>query len=127
VLRVPVLKDATPEEGRPCSAAAARRPLTLAARLGAAALALGLLAVLVLCLPLVGYASLILSGGGLVLGLWGVARSVHEDAGAVGNLLGGPEEAPASPSRPTLTYPLAGVLACLLALSLALLPFLWGA
>jgi hypothetical protein len=102
------------------------KPLTLAAHLGIASLALGLLAILLLCLPLVGYGSLFLSSGGLALGLWGLARSVDEDGGAVCKLLGLSARRPAAATRPLLTFPLAGAGACLLALALALLPVLFG-
>ena len=52
-----------------------------AARLGVVALVLGLAAVLVLCVPLLGYASFVLGGLGLLLGLWGLFRSPGRDSG----------------------------------------------
>jgi hypothetical protein len=102
------------------------RPLTLAARLGLAALTLGLLAVLLMCLPLIGYVSVAVSGGGLVLGLWGLARSIDEDAGEVRKLFGSKAARSAAPSRMAVSFPLVGVAVCLLALALALLPLLWA-
>jgi hypothetical protein len=84
----------------------------LGARLGVVALVLGLVAGAVLCVPVLGYASLGLSGLGLLLGLWGLFRPS-----------GGPSAARID-GRP-LSYPLAGTLVCLLALLLALLPLLF--
>jgi hypothetical protein len=83
-------------------------------RLGVVALMLGLASVAVLCVPLLGYASFVLSGLGLLLGLWGLVRSLGRDAGVAKGPTGGR----------ALTYPLAGALVCLVALLLALLPFL---
>ena len=84
------------------------------ARLGAISLFLGALSVLVLCLPYVGYAALGLSGVGLLIGFAGlVSAFLH---GAI----------PGGFNRPDAGYPLAGVGACLLALTLTLLPFFFG-
>src|SRR5689334_16819561 len=47
-------------------------PLPLPTRLGVVALGLGLASVLVLCLPVVGYVSPVLSGAGLMLGTCGL-------------------------------------------------------
>ena len=55
-------------------------PLTPSARLGAVSLGLGLLAVLVLCVPFVGYASPALSGLGVLLGLGGLFNARRERA-----------------------------------------------
>ncbi len=124
VLRVPRPKELVKEERPPASAEKVPdQPLTWAAKLGILALALALLSVLVLCLPLVGYASVVLSGGGLLLGLGGLVRSLHEDGGQARRLLAGPAGTP-SRSRSVWTFPLVGTVACLLALALALLPLL---
>jgi hypothetical protein len=97
-------------------------PLPGSARLGVAALALGLLAVLVLCLPFLGYVSPILSGLGLLLGLAGLLAAQVKGTGSY-PLAGGAALAPRFGGR-ARDYPLAGVGVCLLALALALLPFL---
>jgi hypothetical protein len=85
----------------------------LGARLGVVALVLGLTAIAILCVPIVGYASSVLSGLGLLLGLWGLFRP---SAGF----------SAARFSGRALSYPLVGTLVCLAALLLALLPFLFG-
>jgi hypothetical protein len=85
------------------------------------ALVLGLAAVVVACVPFLGYASFALSGLGLLLGLWGLLRS--RDSGVPKAPAGCPSPARAG-GRP-LTYTLAGSLVCLAALLLALLPFLF--
>jgi hypothetical protein len=85
-------------------------PLPPAARLGVASLALGLVSVLLVCVPLVQYAAAPLSGVGLLLGCWGLARA-RAGGAALAVWLGGPARG----------YPLAGLAACLLALALALL------
>jgi hypothetical protein len=103
------------------AAIAAEAPLS--SRLGIAALALGLLAILVVCVPVLGYASLGLSGLGLMLALSGFycarkdgVRRFHSPAGVPGmHPLG----------RPDLNFPLGGMLVCLLAAALVLLPFLF--
>jgi hypothetical protein len=84
------------------------------ARLGVVALVLGLAAVVVLCVPVLGYASFVPSGLGLLLGLWGLSRPTG--GSSAGRIDGR-----------ALTYPLAGTLVCLLALLLALLPLLFRA
>jgi hypothetical protein len=122
------LPEAPPEEALAAAVkAAAPRPDAGAAcdlehapptmRLGVMALGLGLLAVLVLCVPFVGYASFVLSGLGMLCGLWGLVRSLQREAGG---------SRPAGVGRRGLTYPLAGTLASLGALFLALLPYLLG-
>ncbi len=80
------------------------------------ATALGLVAVLILCLPGVGYISPMLSGVGLILGSWGLVRTLRQ-VHAV-------SPAPYRFGARASDYPLAGTVACLLALALALLPFL---
>ena len=96
----------------PAPSTAGAELLSFPARLGALAMLLGVLSVLVLCLPYVGYAALGLSGVGLLLGLWGLASACLGGAHSGGT------------RQPERSYPLGGVAACLLALALALLPFL---
>jgi hypothetical protein len=104
----------------PVPASAGEAPLSFPARLGAVSMFLGTFSVLVLCVPYVGYAALGLSGIGLLVGLWGLVSAC----------LGGGSTPPVS-SRSRrfgergLDYPLAGIGMCLLALTLALLPFLF--
>jgi hypothetical protein len=84
----------------------------LGTRLGVVALVFGLAAVAVLCVPVVGYASAVLSGVGLLFGLGGlVFRTGGSSAASI-------------PGR-ALPSPLAGTLVCLAALLLALLPYLF--
>jgi uncharacterized paraquat-inducible protein A len=98
---------------------------TPSVRLGVAALVLGLVSVPVLCVPLAGYASFVLSGAGLVLGMWGLARSREEKAAGIRYRLaaGGPVPRLLGGRYPD--FPLAGMVACLLGLTLALLPWLF--
>jgi hypothetical protein len=74
---------------------------------------LGTISVMVLCLPYVGYAALAFSGVGLLIGLAGLVSAYLHGA------------LPGTVRRPDAGFPLAGVGACLLALSLTLLPFLF--
>jgi hypothetical protein len=98
----------------PAPSRAGEELLSFPARLGAVAMLLGVVSVLVLCLPYVGYAALGLSGVGLLVGLWGLASACLGGARSGGI------------RQPEKSYPLGGVAACLLALALALLPFLFG-
>ena len=98
----------------PAPSAAGEELLPFPARLGALSMLLGVLSVLVLCLPYVGYAALGLSGVGLLLGLWGLASACLSGARSGGI------------RQPEKSYPLGGVAACLLALVLALIPFLFS-
>jgi hypothetical protein len=94
----------------------------LSIRLGISALALGLVSILILCVPILGYLSLGLSGIGLMLGVTGlylarkdgVRRFASPAAVQVAQPLGGRE----------LNYQLGGILVCLLAATLVLLPIL---
>jgi hypothetical protein len=86
-------------------------------------LALGLLSILVLCLPFIGVASVGLSGLGVLLGLGGLFTSLGRGAVTLGLPFGGIRR-PRRFGEGALDYPLAGVGACLLALTLALLPWL---
>ena len=98
----------------PARSTAGEELLSLPARLGAVSMLLGVLSVLVLCLPYVGYAALGLSGVGLLIGLWGLASAYLSGANSGGV------------RQPEKSYPLGGVAACLLALALALIPFLFN-
>jgi hypothetical protein len=104
-----LVDNASPPQG-PARSAAGAELLPFPARLGAVAMLLGVLSVLVLCLPYVGYAALGLSGVGLLLGLWGLASASAHSGGI---------------RQPEKSYPLGGIAACLLALVLALIPFLF--
>jgi hypothetical protein len=97
-------------------------PFPVPARLGVASLVLGLASILILCVPIVGYAAVGLSALGLLLGLGGLG----------GVLAGYGAGRPVLPRNPSASvhfgervrdFPLAGIAACLLALGLALLPF----
>jgi hypothetical protein len=128
--------DASLEEGIAAAGAAAPGPapephepdvldLPRHARLGLASVALGLLSVLVLCLPVVGYAAIALSGLGLLLGVYALAAAWLAGAPVTGGPpAGGGVAGPFGASA--VNYPLAGVGACAVALALALLPLLGG-
>jgi hypothetical protein len=90
-------------------------------RYGVVALMLGLAAVVVVLVPYAGfYAALALSGVGVLVGFRGLLYYWSRDAGGAD----GPPAAP--PGRQALLYPLAGMLACLGAVLLALLPVLFS-
>jgi hypothetical protein len=110
-----------PADDRPDRGARAAPPWPLPARLGVTSLALGLASVPVLCVPVVGYAALALSGLGLLLALGGLLGALARGARAVP---GGGAGGPAGFGARGWDYPLAGLAACLLALALALLPLL---
>jgi len=93
-------------------------------RLGALSAGLGLVSVLGLCLPLFRYLAPALSGVGLLLGLGALVGAWRESRPAAGAEPGsgiGIEQGFGARAR---DLPLAGVVACLLALVLALLPML---
>lgn len=130
VLTVPLLPDSSAEVPTDLPAAETEveePPLPPAARFGVLALALGCISVLIMCLPFVGYASIVLSGVGLPLGLWGLLRARLEGNEVLCRTLrGGAGTAGGFGSR-ARHYPLAGTAVCLLALALALLPLLMRA
>jgi predicted RNA-binding Zn-ribbon protein involved in translation (DUF1610 family) len=95
-----------------------------ATRLGVGALALGLVSMMVLCLPMVGTMSLGLSGLGLVLGLCGLVCSERQGKKRTGHELAGTLRMPALLGEHVMSFPLAGTIVCFLALGLALLPLL---
>ena len=101
------------------------RPFPLAARLGILSLVLGMISFFLLCPPFGSYLSISLSSVGLLLGLGGLflARTERESlppfvASGVG-LWGGF-------GTRVRDYPLAGIVACFVALFLTLLPTLLG-
>jgi hypothetical protein len=88
---------------------------------GAMSSALGLMAVLILCIPYLGYAGFLFSGAGLLIGLWGLLNpkrtALQRRAADIFT--------PSSPWQAKgLTHPLVGIGICLFALFLALLPSL---
>ena len=98
------------------------RPVTTADRFGVTALTLGLVSILILCLPYIGYGAILLSGVGIFLGAWGML-----DAGIrqVRGLAPSSSEANASFfSRQGAAYAIAGAATCMVTLALALLPHL---
>jgi hypothetical protein len=94
------------------------------ARIGIVALALGCVSVLIMCLPFFGYASIVLSGIGLPIGLWGLLRAQMEGNQMLNRSLTGGTGIVGSFGLHARDYALAGTAACFLALTLALLPIL---
>jgi hypothetical protein len=119
-VRVP-LGQGEPEAAPSLAAFADEFPLP--ARLGMASVALGLLSVMVLCLPFVGVVAVGLSGLGVLLGVGAVFTSFRQGTAALGLPAGGARGGRHF-GQGALDYPLAGVGACLLALALAVLPWL---
>ncbi len=117
--------EEAPGGGAPAAPAeAAGDGLTPAARLGVAALMLGAVSILLLCLPVVGYASAALSGLCLAVGAWGLVRSRQETKRPAGRPSAAAGAVTLVDGRP-VNLPLAGAGLCLLVLALALLPFLF--
>jgi hypothetical protein len=87
-------------------------------RLGVTAMALGALSILILCLPYIGYGSLILSSIGIILALAGLGealvRSMRDRLPAAGGT------AASSLSLSSVGYTCAGISICLLALTLGM-------
>jgi hypothetical protein len=103
-------------------------PLPMSARLGLVAFSLGTGAILVLCLPVLGgYASIGMSGFGLLVGLRGLHRARSDGGGTLSHSLaaGGAGIWSGFGARAE-HYPMAGLGVCLLALVLALLPKLFS-
>jgi hypothetical protein len=96
-------------------------PFPLAARLGITAMVLGIVSIFSLCVPLFGYLSIGLSSLGLLLGLGGLYRSRTEGESLPPAVAGGIGIWGGFGTR-VHHYPLGGMVACLLALLLALLP-----
>ena len=130
VLMVPLLSDSAEELAMeaptpPPPSGPEEPPLPAAARIGIIALMLGCVSVLILCLPYLNYASILLSGIGVFLSLWGLFRSHLEGDTMLSRSLTGGAGAGGFGAR-ARDYPLAGIVACLLALTLAVLPILMG-
>lgn len=98
-------------------------PLPAAARYGIIATVLGCVSVMILCLPFIGYASFVLSAIGLPLAIWGWFRAHVEGDTMITRTPNGAGIIGSFGTRSS-DYPLAGMVACLLALGLALLPIL---
>ncbi len=98
-------------------------PFPLAARLGITAMVLGTTSILIMCVPFVGYLSIGLSSIGLLLGLGGLYRARRESESLPPAIAGGVGIWGGFGTR-VRDYLLGGVVACLLALLLALLPIL---
>jgi hypothetical protein len=94
-------------------------------RFGLFSAGLGLLSVLVLCLPEIGYVAIALSGVGLLLGLWALAGALMKGTPGPGPAVAGGGVAGGFGAR-AIDLPLAGVAASSVALILALLPILSG-
>jgi hypothetical protein len=93
-------------------------------RFGLLAAVLGLTSVLILCLPVVGYAAIVLSSVGLLVGLCGLFGALRRGAPPPPlPLAGGAGVAHGFGAR-AIDFPLAGIGVCAAALALALLPFL---
>jgi hypothetical protein len=112
------------ESHAPEAPAEVETPLPLSSRLGIASLLLGMISVLLACLPFVGSVSPLLSGLGLLLGLGGLVRSLKEGGARAVPLFAGGSQASSGFGARARDYPLAGTVACLLALILVLLPWL---
>jgi hypothetical protein len=133
-----VLPDELPESDEDLAAAAPapapqpdpaveeEPPLPASARLGLVSLVLGVASILALCLPFIGgYASLALSGVGLLLALGGLLRTWTDGDEALTPSPDGRGKIWGNFGTRARDYPLAGVGACVLALTLALLPSLF--
>jgi hypothetical protein len=93
-------------------------------RLGVVSLGLGLLSVVVVCVPVVGYASLVLSGLGLLLGLCALLDFARGRFGGHGLRTNAGAQVMCQPDARALHYALAGTGVSMLALVLTLLPLL---
>lgn len=128
VLTVPLPSDSSGEIEIPTDVSAPRSvpldpQLPSSARIGIVALVLGCVSVLIMCLPFVGYVSIVLSGIGLPMGLWGLLRAQMEGNQMLNRSLTGGTGIIGSFGLHARDYPLAGTAACFLALAMALLPF----
>jgi hypothetical protein len=85
---------------------------------------LGLVSILITCLPFVGSVSPLLSGLGLMLGFGGLFCSLRHGGERAVPLFAGGSQASSGFGARARDYPLAGTVACLLALVLVLLPWL---
>lgn len=96
-------------------------PLSTTDRLGRAAMMLGLLSILIICVPQLFWLCVSLSGVGLIMSMCGVLANLAKD---ITRRLGG--KVPVAKSRRDLpvSYPIAGATVCTIALALILLPWL---
>jgi hypothetical protein len=92
-------------------------------RLGVAALFLGTVSILILCIPFLGYGALALTSAGLTLGLGGLFKA-RQDRPRSPRPRARRARRRGRPGEYPVNYPLIGILACLIALALELLPFL---
>jgi hypothetical protein len=99
-------------------------PFPPSARLGIYSMALGLTSILIMCLPLIGKLAIGMSGLGLLLGLGGLLRSRTDSEPLPPQAMAGGLGIWSGFGTRSRDYPLAGVVACLLALALTLLPSL---
>ena len=126
VLVVPVeLPESVEETVLPEEDLPEEEPLPTSARVGIVSLALGCISVMIMCLPIVGYASIVLSAAGLPLGLWGLLRSRTDGTQTLSHTLTGSAATAGGFGTRAQHYPLAGIGACLIALVLSLLPLLF--
>jgi hypothetical protein len=129
VVEVPLeLIQAVEEASTPAETSSSTEdaPFPPSARLGIIALALGLISILILCLPIIGYLSIGLSSIGLVTALAGLIRSRIDGSVTLPQTPAGGTGLVGGFGVRARDYPLAGVVACLLALILALLPTLFS-
>jgi hypothetical protein len=99
-------------------------PFPPSARLGIAGMALGLVSILSLCLPGIGYfLSIGLSILGLLAALGGLLRARPDETVPLSERLIRDVGIPAGLGRQARNYSLAGLLTCFLALVLALAPY----
>jgi hypothetical protein len=99
------------------------QPFPLAARLGILSLVLGMISFFLLCAPVGSYLSISLSSVGLLLGLGGLFLAHTERESLPPSIAGGVGLWGGFGTR-VRDYPLAGMVACFIALLLSLLPTL---
>jgi hypothetical protein len=114
----PVEKKAPPRAA-PASSAL-REPQSMSDRLGMTAMMLGLVSILVLCLPFIGYAAIAFSALGVVIGMAGLLDALVK--GLRQRFLTAGSSAAFSLSMTGLAYPCLGTITCLISLVLALIP-----
>jgi hypothetical protein len=120
----PETSDATPEPSAGADSDDTLNRLPLFGRLGVVSLGLGLLSVLILCVPVVGYVSPALSGLGLLLGLGALVDYLRGRPGGLRFRTTTGAQVMDGAGGQALHYSLAGTAVSLLALALALLPVL---
>lgn len=126
VLVVPVeLPEPIEEASAPDPAFPEEESLPTSARVGIVALALACVSILILCLPIVRYASIVLSAAGLPLSLWGLHRARTDGGQTLSHALIAGDRPGVGFGTRAQHYPLAGVGACLISLVLSLLPLIF--